>query len=328
MARTLTLAAPALIIAFVVAFGVLGIAKAQDYPSRPIHIIVGYPPGAGVDFTARLFASWLQTVLGQPAIVENRSGAAGEIAAEYVSRSDPDGYTLMYAVGSDLEWTKFLSRRRTIDPLKDLTPIATVISSVNCIAVNAASPFKTFNDLVEFSRQNPGKLTYGTSGTQSYYYLIGQILKQQGVNMLHVPYKGNAPVLSAILGREVDVALTTLGSIEPNVASGKLRILAVMEPSRFSGAPDVPTVAETLPKFRAPLSWFGFFGPADMPQQITEKLNAKVAKALRSPEIDDRIKNLDLNVFPTAFGAIRPLIAESTTTFQRLIESMHIAPAD
>jgi tripartite-type tricarboxylate transporter receptor subunit TctC len=328
MSRTLTRVASALIFAFVMAFGAPGIATAQDYPSRPIHIIVGYPPGAGVDFTARLFANWLQNALGQPTIVENRSGAAGEIAAEYVSRSDPDGYTLMYAVGSDLEWTKFLTKRPTIDPLKDLTPIATVISSVNCVAVNAASPFKTFKDLVAFARQNPGKLTYGTSGTQSYYYLIGQILKQQGVDMLHVPYKGNAPVLSAILGREVDVALTTLGSIEPNVASGKLRILAVMEPNRFAGAPDIPTIAETLPQFRAPLSWFGLFGPPGLPQPIVQKLNVEISKALRSPEIDSKIKNLDLNVFPTDPGTVRPLIVESTATFQHLIESMHIAPAD
>jgi tripartite-type tricarboxylate transporter receptor subunit TctC len=305
-----------------------GALSAQDYPSRPIHIVVGYPPGAGVDFTARLFADRLQTAFGQPAIVENRSGAGGEIAAEYVSHADPDGYTLFYAVGSDLEWTKFLSKKPVVDPLKNLTPVATVISSVNCVAVNPASPFKTFNDLVAFAKQNPGKLTYGTAGTLSYYYLMGQALKQQGVDMLHVPYKGNAPVLSALLGREVDVALTTLGSIEPYVTSGKLRILAVMEPNRFAGAPDIPTIAETLPKFRAPLSWFGFFGPAGVPQPIVEKLNSEIAKALRSPAIDEKIKNLDLNVFPTETGAVRPLIAESTATFQHLIESMHIAPAD
>ena len=132
--------------------------SAQDYPSRPIHIVVGYPPGGGVDFTARLFADWLQSAFHQPAIVENRAGAGGEIAAEYVSHADPDGYTLFYAVGSDLEWTKFLSKTPIVDPLKYLTPIATVISSVNCVAVNAASPFKTFDDLAVFTKRNLGKL--------------------------------------------------------------------------------------------------------------------------------------------------------------------------
>jgi len=164
--------------------------NAQDYPSKPIRIVVGYPPGAGIDFTARLFADWLKAALGQPVLVENRAGAGGELAGDYVSRAEPDGYTLMYAVGSDLVWTKFLTRRATIDSLKDLTPIATVISSVNCVAVNSALPIKSFRELVEFTKANPGKLTYGTSGIQSYYYLIGEALRQQGVDMLHVPYKG------------------------------------------------------------------------------------------------------------------------------------------
>ena len=316
----------------VVALALFAIASpsawAQEFPSRPIHIVVGYPPGAGVDFTARLFADWLQTTFGQPAIVENRAGAGGEIAADYVSHAEPDGYTLFYAVGSDLEWTKFLSKKPVVDPLKDLTPIATVISSVNCVAVNTASPFKTFNELAAFTRQNPGKLTYGTAGTLSYYYLMGQALKQQGVGMLHVPYKGNAPVLTALLGREVDVALTTFGSIKPYVASGKLRILAVMEPKRFAGAADIPTIAETLPEFRAPLSWFGFFGPAGVPRPVVEKLNAEIAKALRSPRIAEKIRNLDLNIFPTDIDGIGPLIAESTETFDHLITSMHIKAAD
>src|ERR1700722_14794146 len=127
------------------------ISKAQDYPTQPIRIIVGYPPGAGIDFTARLFADWLTTAFDRPVFVENRPGASGQLAAEYVSRAEPDGYTLVYAVGSDLVWTKFLTNQPTIDPLKDLTPVATAISSANCIAVNAASPIKTLQDLIEFN---------------------------------------------------------------------------------------------------------------------------------------------------------------------------------
>src|ERR1700744_2403608 len=208
-------------------------AKAQDYPTQPIRIIVGYPPGAGIDFTARLFADWLKTAFGQPVLVENRPGASGQLGAEYVSHAAPDGYTLVYAVGSDFTWTKFLTDQPSIDPLNDLTPVATAVSSVNCIAVNAASPIKTMKDLVEFTKQNPGKLTYGTAGVQSYYFLIGQALKQQGVDMLHVPYKGTPPVVSALLSREIDVGLTTLASVAPHVANGNVRVLAVMEPTRY-----------------------------------------------------------------------------------------------
>jgi tripartite-type tricarboxylate transporter receptor subunit TctC len=302
--------------------------NAQDYPSKPIRIVVGYPPGAGIDFTARLFADWLKAALGQPVLVDNRAGAGGELAADYVSRAEPDGYTLMYAVGSDLVWTKFLTRRATIDPLKDLTPIATVISSVNCVAVNAALPIKSFRELVEFTKANPGKLTYGTSGIQSYYYLIGEALRQQGVDMLHVPYKGNAPVVSALLSREIDVALTTLASVAPHVESGTVRVLAVMEPKRYPSAPDVPAISEVLPAFRAPLSWFGFFGPPGMPEPVVERLHAEIGKALTATEIRDKIKSLNLNVFATARSEVRPLILESTETFGRLIKSMNITPID
>ncbi len=302
--------------------------QAQDYPSQPIRIIVGYPPGAGIDFTARLFADWLKTAFNRPVLVENRPGASGQLAAEYVSHAEPDGYTLVYAVGSDYTWTKFLSDQRTIDPLKDLTPVATAISSVNCIAVNAASPIKTLQDLVEFTKQNPGKLTYGTAGVQSYYFLIGQALKQQGVDMLHVPYKGTPPVVSALLSREIDVGLTTLASVAPHVANGNVRVLAVMEPKRYPGAPDIPAVSEVLPKFHAPLSWFGFFGPPGMPERITEKLHAEINKSLNDSEIQGKIKDLNLTPFPTQSGEIRPLILESTDTFAQFIKSMNIKPAD
>src|SRR5262249_30755512 len=147
-----------------------------------------------------------------------------------------------YTVGSDLVWTKFLTKRSAIDPLKDLTPIASVISSVNCVAVNVASSLSSFRELIEFTKQNPGKLTYGTAGTRSYYYLIGEALRQQGVDMLHVPYKGTAPLVPALLGREIDLALTTINSVAPQVAAGNIRILAMMQPERYAQLPDVPTI--------------------------------------------------------------------------------------
>jgi tripartite-type tricarboxylate transporter receptor subunit TctC len=302
--------------------------SAQDYPSKPIRIVVGYPPGAGVDFTARVFADRLKEAFGQPTIVENRPGAGGMTAAESVSRAEPDGYTLMYAVGSDLVWTKFLTSRATIDPLKDLTPIATVISSVNCVAVNASHPLGSFKELVEFSKRNSSKLTYGTSGVQSYYYLIGEALRQQGVDMLHVPYRGNAPVVAALLTKEIDVALTTLASVLPYVASGNVKVLAVMEPNRYAGAPDIPAISESLPAFNAPLSWFGFFGPPGMPEPIVDKLNAEIGNALRSVEIRDKIRSLNLNVFPTQASELRPLILSSTEAFEQLIKTMNIKPID
>jgi tripartite-type tricarboxylate transporter receptor subunit TctC len=146
--------------------------------------------------------------------------------------------------------------------------------------------------------------------------------------MLHVPYRGNAPVVAALLTGEINVALTTLGSVLPYVASGQIRVVAVMEPERYAGAPDIPTIRESLPAFNAPLSWFGFFGPPGMPQTIVDKLNAEVGNALRSPEIRDKIQSLNLNIFETQANDLRPLILSSTETFEQLIKSMNIKPID
>ena len=168
-------------------------------------------------------------------------------------------------------------------------PIATVISSVNCVAVNAANPLQSFQELVEFTKRNPGELTYGTSGVQSYYYLIGETFRQQGVDMLHVPYKGNAPVVFALLTREIDVALTTLAPVIPQVESGNVRVLAVMEPTRSAGSPNIPAIREALPAFNAPQSWFARFSDRrECLQPIVEKLNGEIGKALKSTEIVKR----------------------------------------
>ncbi len=303
-------------------------AQAQPYPAKPIRIIVGYPPGGGVDFTARLIAERLGSAFGQPVIVENRPGAGGSIGEAFVSKSEPDGYTLVYAVGSDAASRKFFTRKPTLDPLKDLTPVATVVGSVNCIAVRASHPAKSFKELIELARRNPGKLTYATSGVQSYYYLIGELLRQNGMDMLHVPYKGNAPVVTALVSGETDIALVNLAAILPHLNSGKARALAVLETKRYPGAPDVPTVSEELPAFKAPPSWFGFFGPPGLPQPIVERLNDEVAKALESPEVRSKIAGIHLNILVTPPSQLRSFVMETTESFRKVVESAKIQPYD
>jgi tripartite-type tricarboxylate transporter receptor subunit TctC len=302
--------------------------RAQAYPSRVVKVVVPYPPGGGVDFTARLIVQRLSASLGQPFIVENRPGAGGSIGEDFVSKSEPDGYTLAYAVGSDLASRKFFTRKPTLDPLKDFTPIATAVGSVNCIAVSGSHPAKSFRELVEMTRRSPGKLTYGTSGVQSYYYLIGELLRHNGMDMVHVPYKGNAPVAVALVGGEIDVALINLAPMVPHLTSGKARALAVIEAKRYPGAPDIPTVSETLPDFKAPPSWFGFFGPPGLAQPIVEKLNAEVAAALESPGVRGKINGIQLNVIVTPAAQMRPLIVETAESFRKVVESAKIQPYD
>jgi tripartite-type tricarboxylate transporter receptor subunit TctC len=305
-----------------------GFAPAQSYPVKPVRLIVSYPPGGGMDYTARLIAQQMVSSFGQPIVVENRAGAGGTIAEEFVSKAEPDGYTLLFTVGSDMASRKFLSRKPSLDPLKDLTPVAGAIGSVNIILVSASQPARSMRQLVEFSRRNPGKLTYGTAGVQSYYYLIGELLKQNGMDMLHVPYKGNAPVVTALVAGEVDIGLVNFAAALPMMKSGKARALAVVESKRFPGEPDIPTVTEELPAFKAPLSWFGFFAPPNLAQPIVEKLNAEIGKAIEAPDVRAKIIGQYLNVTLMTPEQLRPFIAETADLFGRIIKTANIKPFD
>lgn len=302
--------------------------QAKAFPDKPIRLVIGYPPGGGIDFTGRLIADRLSRELGQPVVVENRPGAGGQIGAEAVSKARADGYTLLFTVGSDLTWTRFMTRRKTVDPLTELTPVATAVASVSCLAVDAGSPYKTLQDLVTAARQSPGKLTYGTAGVQTVYYLYGEMLKQNGVTFTHVPYTGTPPIVPALLGHEIDVGALTLAIARPLAASGKLRLLGVFDPTRYQGTPDVPTIKEVVPGFNAPVSWFGFFGPPGLPAPIGQRLNADVAKAVQSPEIAEKIAVQSQRPMITPYDKMRPLMQETTEIFRKLIETARIKPLD
>jgi tripartite-type tricarboxylate transporter receptor subunit TctC len=303
-------------------------AQAQTYPSKPIRLVVPFPPGGAVDTTARLISSSVSASLGQPIIVENRPGAGGGIAEEFVSRAAPDGYTILYSVGSDMTTRKFLKKTPSLDPLKDFTPVATAASSVNCVVAGPASAAHSMKELVELVRRNPGKLTYGSSGISSFHHLMGEMLKQHGVDMVHVPYKGLAPAVTALVGGEIDVVLTNCGLAAPHVKDGRARMLAVLEPQRYAGAPDIPTVGEALPGFTPPLSWFGFFGPAELPQPIVAKLNGEIGRALASPEVNGKLRALYLNVIVTPPEQLRGFIASTSESFGQIVKGAGIQPVD
>ena len=306
----------------------MGAGHAQAFPDKPIRVVIGYPPGGGIDFTGRLIADHLSRALGQPVIVENRPGAGGQIGADAVSKARADGSTLLFTVGSDLVWMKYMTKRKTVDPLKELTPIATAVASVSCLAVDAGSPYKTLKDLVEFGQKNPGKLTYGTAGVQTVYYLYGEMLKQNGLSMTHVPYTGTPPIVPALLGHEIDVGALTLAIARPLAAGGKLRLLGVFDPTRYPGTPDVPAIKEVLPGFNAPVSWFGFFAPPGLPQKIAERLNLDVAKAVQSPDVEQKIAVQSQRPMITPYSQMRPLLEQTTEIFHNLIVAAKIQPLD
>ena len=303
-------------------------AQAQPYPSKPIRLVVPFPPGGAVDTTARLISSSVSASLGQPFVVENRPGAGGGIAEDFVARAAPDGYTLLYSVGSDMTTRKFLRKTPALDPLKDFTPLATAAGSVNCVVAGPSLPASSMKELVEHVRRNPGKVTYGSSGISSFHHLMGEMLKQHGVDMVHVPYKGLAPAVTALIGGEINVVLTNCGLAAPHAKDGKAKMLAVLEPQRYAGAPEIPTVGEVLPGFTPPMSWFGFFGPAEVPDPIVVKLNGEIGKALASPEVSAKLRYLYLNVIVTPPGELRGFIASTSDAFGRIVKAAGIQPVD
>jgi tripartite-type tricarboxylate transporter receptor subunit TctC len=313
-------------------FSVAALAPAafgQPYPDRPIRLIVGFPPGGSVDLTGRLIAEKLGASLGQPVVVENRVGAGGRIADEFVSRAAPDGYTLVYSVGSNMSVQRFLSRLPRLDPLKDLTPIATAVLSVNVVAVGPKYPVASLKALLDDARRAPGKLTYSSSGINSYHHLIGELLKHQhGIDLVQVPYKGTGPALNALVAGEVDIALINFATALPQVKGGRVKVLAVMESSRYPGAPDIPTIGEVLPGFKAPPSWFGFFGPPGLGEALVVRLNNEVAKTLESPEVSAKIRGVYLNVLITPPEKLRPFILETTDIFGKIVKAAGIQPTD
>ena len=290
----------------------VGAAQAQTYPSRPIRSIMTVAGGA--DIIARLVAQGLTTSLGQPVIVETQSGAGGAIGAEAVARAAPDGYTIMLASESALVMNRFLSKSARLDPLKDFTPITKAFETVAVVETTPAQPFASMRELIAYAKRNPGKLSYGTSGIGTTHHLSGESIRLlTGIDWVHVPYKGGPPVLTDLVGGEIQVGFSVLATVAPFVASGKVRLLAVNGTKRYHVIPDVPTIGEQLPGYEPPPTWAGYFGPAGIPPAIVTRLRDEIVRVLNSPAV--RAKAEDIG-FPIATSSPEELNA----TIRRDIE--------
>ncbi len=302
------------------------VALAQSYPVKPIRLVVPYPPGGGVDLTGRLLQQRLAQALGQAIIIENRAGATGMIGAEYVARAAPDGYTLAYTVGSDMALKRFVSKDPTLDITKDFTPIASALESVSCIAVSAALQVNSFKELVDMARRSPGKLNFGTAGMNSSQHLTGELLRMHGVELTHVPFNGLAPALVALMGGQVEVAITNIVSVSSQLREGKVKVLAVPRPKRYEDSPNVPTVGEVLPGFNMPVAFFGFLGPAGLPQPVVMRINAEVGRALEAPEVTAKVKELSMSVLYTSPEQFMVLIRNAIEAYGKITQTAGIKP--
>ena len=271
-------------------------ALAQTYPAKPITIVIGYTPGAVSDLAARTIADGLHQAWGQPVIVDNRPGSGGNIGAAFVSRAVADGYTLMIGTDAQMASNVHLYRHAGFDPVKDFAPVAYAGANIICLAVNAELPIKSVADVIAYAKANPGKLSYGTSGTGSPHHLAGVLLSQKtGIDIQHVPYRGGGAAVNDLLGGHIGMAFLSLSAVVPHINTGKVRMIAMVEKTRYAALPDVPTIGETVPGFEMS-SWIGLFAPAGTPAEVIGKLNAGVAKVLTAEAVKEKLANLGLVV--------------------------------
>ncbi|HZS69348.1 MAG TPA: tripartite tricarboxylate transporter substrate binding protein [Burkholderiales bacterium] len=264
--------------------GVALAASAQNFPAKPITTVVGFEPGGGTDTVARIVARPLGDILGQQVVVENRAGAGGNIAVDYVAKSAPDGYTLVLANVGAIAVNPHIMKT-TYDPRRDLTPITMAVVFANVLVVQPGLPIKTLKDYVEYAKKNPGKVTYASSGIGGAGHLAGELLKKMAqIDIVHVPYKGGGPAMQGFLGKQVDSFFATPVSSIKQIEAGKARAIATTGTKRAALLPKVPTVAESgYPGYEA-LNWYAYYGPANLPKDIVARLNQSLVKALHSKE--------------------------------------------
>ena len=265
-------------------------AFAQPFPSKPVRLIVPFPPGGAVDYYARAVQNRLQETLGQPILIENRSGAGGMLGADLVVKAAPDGYTLLVGNIASLAMNVGLYSKMTYDPRKDLTPIIRTVAVNYVMTVHPSVPARSVKELIDHAKANPGKLSYGSAGSGSAPHLATELLKQRaGIDMLHVPFKGGGPMVADLLGGQIHIVIADQANLMPHVKAGKLRALAVGTLERSASYPDIPTIAESgFPGFEA-RAWQGIAGPANLPADIVTQLNAAFAKAMAFPEVHQRL---------------------------------------
>jgi tripartite-type tricarboxylate transporter receptor subunit TctC len=309
-----------------------GPALAQSYPTQTIRIIAGFPPGGGIDISARLMADPLKNALGQTVIVENRTGAAGMLAANTVAKAAPDGHMLLMATSGEIAIAPHLYKEKmTYDPLRELAPIA-LIGIVPCVVVVADStPVHNPKELIAYAKANRGKLSFSSSGVGNPQQLAGELMNMMaGTNVLHVPYRGAAPAVTDVATGAVTMSFTSLAAALPLIKGGKLRAVAVTSKDRMPQLPDVPQLSEGAPGLAGYelLNWFGMFATGGTPQAIVDRLNAIVNTALKDPAIADKLVPQGIVPRPMNAAEYKTFVAAESEKFGKIIVQANIKLAN
>ena len=302
---------------------VLPQADAQDYPSRPVKIIVPFPAGGTADVMPRVIGEWLSRKWGQPVVVENRTGAAGNIGAEAVAKAEPDGYTLLSAPPPPLVINQNLYPKLGFDP-SEFVPIVIMGRVPNALVVNPKLPLNSVAEVIAYAKANPGKLTSATQGNGTTSHLTSELLQMMAdVKFQHVPYRGSAPALTDLVAGSVDLMFDNLGVSLPLVKGGQLKLLGVATPKRMASLPDVPTIAETLPGFES-AAWFAIVAPPKTPQAVVDKINADVNDALRQSDIVQRLTQLSAEPIGGTPQATAAYMREEIERWHKVIKAANV----
>jgi tripartite-type tricarboxylate transporter receptor subunit TctC len=300
-------------------------AQAQDYPNRPIKVVIPFPPGGPTDGMARIISERLNAVLGQPIVVENRGGAGGGVGGKFVAEADPDGYTLLMTPGGALTTGPALHKDIGYDPEKAFAPVSELSETPLIISVNPALPLKSLAGVIAYAKANPGKLNWGTQGVGTAPSLLCELFKlDTGVNIVQVPYRGTGPMLVAALAGEVQMIADPSTTSLPNIKAGKLRPIAIAGPTRDPELSDVPTVIEEgFPKMQSPF-WLGVVAPAGTPPGIINKLNAAFRTAMSDPTTVKRLEELDTYVKTGTPEDFRNMLASELALWTGVVKAAHI----
>jgi len=294
-------------------------AWALDYPTRPVHLIVGFPAGGPQDIVMRLMCQWLSERLGQSFIVENKLGASGNVGAETVVRAAPDGYTLL-SVSSPNAINASLYKNLNFNFIRDIAPVGSIMRVPLVMEVNPSLPVKTVPEFIAYAKANPGKISYASAGIGTPQHVSAELFKlMTGVEMVHVPYRGAAPALTDLIGGQVQVMIDTTPASMQHIRSGRVRALAVTTATRADVLPDLPTVAEFLPGYEA-TSWFGIGVTRNTPPEIIDKLNKEINAGIADPKISARLKDLGGIMLPGSPADFGKLIAGETEKWAKVVK--------
>lgn len=298
---------------------------AESWPSRPVRLVVPYPVGGSTDALTRRVAQKLSLNLGQQFVVENLSGASGMVGTEHVSRAAPDGYTLVLGNNATHGLNQLLSKHKMVDPTA-FTPLTMAAEMPLALAVHVSVPANNAAELIAWAKANPGKGAYGTAGLGSPHHIAGEMLNQFAGNVLvHVPYKGSGQSLIDLVGGQLPIVFAALASLQPHAQAGRIRILGVAENQRQKSSPSIPTIGESVPGYSMPRTWLGYFGPANMPPALADRINAEFVKALDDPEVTAAINKSGLEVLTSSREEFAKAIRDDMARLSELVKTMSIS---